>query len=258
MRHRHSLTSHVPDTRAIDLAILIHMSPQMKPADLKKFLKPFLNALLQYADIDGGKVQVSLSYYRKQLTLISNLKKFKTRADYANAVNSLSMKVSGKQGDGAAALKRLRERVFDESRGDRPEVHNVVLIVTDDKNSGDQKKFFQEAEKTKSSGIRVVTFGVGNADRNELYQVASGPGDVNSMHIPRYSDMQDEETIDTLRSKVFACKSYIMYVGPCSLCLRFKRRPLISFVHETGLPHDLAPVMLLHKLYEVKKKGFSA
>ena len=195
------------DTREADVAVLFHMSPKLKIKDLKKSLKPFLLRLFQYADIDGGKVRVAMGYFKKRLKLLFSLKKIQTRAAYAQALAKIPKKVRGRKGDGGFALKKMRQRVFAKSRGDRPGVQNVILIITDDKESVDQKKFLKEAEEAKAAGIKIVTFGLNKADRMELLAVSSEPHEKNTVYAVKYSDMQKEETVNTVRSMMFACKS---------------------------------------------------
>lgn len=189
------------------MAILVHMSPKLKIKLLNKTLKPFLLKLFQYADIDGGKVRIALGFYRKRLKLIFNLKKIKTRKDYIAALSKLSKKVRGKKANAGFALKKMRERVFATSRGDRPNVQNVVVIITDDKDSEDRKKFIQEAKKTRAAGMKIVTFGIGKADKAELFQAASEPGEKSSIYVTKYTDMEDGDIVDKFRSMIFACKS---------------------------------------------------
>lgn len=195
------------DTREADVAVLFHMSPKLKIKDLKKSLKPFLLRLFQYADIDGGKVRVAMGYFKKRLKLLFNLKKIQTRAGLAQALAKIPKKVRGRKGDAGFALKKLRERVFAKSRGDRPGVQNVIVIITDDKESVDPDRFLQEAQEAKAAGIKIVTFGLNKADRAELLAVSSAPGDKNSVYAAKYSDMQQEETVNAVRSMMFACKS---------------------------------------------------
>lgn len=195
------------DPREADVAVLFHMSPKLKIKDLKKSLKPFLLRLFQYADIDGGKVRVAMGYFKKRLKLLFNLKKIRTRAEYAQALAKIPKKVRGRKGDAGFALKKMRERVFARSRGDRPGVQNVVVIITDDKESVDQKKFLREAEETKAEGIKIVTFGLNKADKKELLAVSSEPHDENMVYAAKYSDMLKEETVNAVRSMMFACKS---------------------------------------------------
>ncbi|KAK7502425.1 hypothetical protein BaRGS_00006378, partial [Batillaria attramentaria] len=213
-------------TREADVALLVHMSPKLKIKDLNKTLKPFLLRLFQYADIDGDKVRIALGFYRKRLKLIFNLKKIKSRNDYVAALTKLSKKVRGKKANAGFSLKKMRERVFATSRGDRPNVQNVIVLITDDKESEDQKKFIQEAKKTRAGGVKIVTFGIGKADKGELFQAATQPGDKNSLYVPKYSDMNNEDVVDKMRSMIFSMQEDLPAQAPPTT--RLPVRPLKS------------------------------
>ena len=191
------------------------MSPKLKLKEIKKSLKPFFLRLFQYADIDGGKVRVALGYFKKRLKLLFNLKKVQSRADLAKALASkVTKKVRGKKGDAGLALKKMRQRVFATSRGDRPGVQNVIVIITDDKNTGDSATFLQEAAEAKAEGVKIVSLGLARADRQELLAVSSEPSEQNMVYAPKYSDLQKDETVDAVRSKMFDCKLKSLHSCP--------------------------------------------
>jgi hypothetical protein len=84
-------------------------------------------------------------------------------------------------------------------------VQDVIVFITDDKESFDKKKLFKEAEEAKLAGFRIAAMGVGRADREELKQVASDPSAV--VFANSYEDMDTEENLNALWRAMFACKS---------------------------------------------------
>ncbi|KAL8564100.1 hypothetical protein ACOMHN_034577 [Nucella lapillus] len=84
-------------SRQIDLAIVLHVQSSTKAKEIKVALKPFLKNLLRHADVDGGNVRVSLSYYRKKPKLVLNLKPGQTKAEVTRAIDALTGKIRSKR-----------------------------------------------------------------------------------------------------------------------------------------------------------------
>lgn len=194
------------DSRKVDVAVVFHVQTGTKVSEIERSLKPFLKNLFRYADIDGGNVRVSLTYFRKNPTLMFNLQKHRTRAAYSQAVDKITRKVRGKRNDAGAALREVRTTVFDESRGDRSDVPNAVILITDNKANINPRRLQSEAAALKSVGIRLVTVGVGKADRGELRSAASDPAVENSFYFSTYNSLRNDASAAAVRSRIYACK----------------------------------------------------
>ncbi|KAK3086221.1 hypothetical protein FSP39_015407 [Pinctada imbricata] len=79
-----------------------------------------------------------------------------------------------------SAIKSVRENMYLSSNGDRADVENIMILMTDGQSSGhDPYQQVQEAELSKQAGITIATVGIGNnvddvtlrtlASSNELY-----------------------------------------------------------------------------------------
>ena len=190
------------------MAVLFHVQSGTKVGDIERSLKPFLKNLFRYADIDGGNVRVSLSYFRKNPTLMFNLQKHRTRAAYSKGVDKISRRVRGKRNDAGAALEEVRTTIFDESRGDRRDAPNAVILITDNKANINPRKLQTEAQVLKSAGVRLITVGVGKADRAELRSAASEPGVENSFYFSNYNSLRNDASAAAVRSRIYACKFF--------------------------------------------------
>ena len=82
------------------------------------------------------------------------------------------------------AIDTTRRLVLNNMGGDRPDVPDVIVLIThglaDDKNSA-----ITEAARVKSEGIRIITVGMTNIQvdhlREELREIATDPGDVDNL-----------------------------------------------------------------------------
>ncbi|XP_076459446.1 LOW QUALITY PROTEIN: uncharacterized protein LOC143292771 [Babylonia areolata] len=192
------------DSRQVDVAVVFHVQSSTRPKDISNALKPFLKNVFRYADVDGGNVRVSLSYYRKKPTLMLNLQPGQSKADFIRAVDSIDRKIRSKKNDGGVALEEVRTTVFDESSGDRSGVPNAVLLITDNKVNVKPAKLQKEARALKAAGVKVMTVGVGKADRQELRSAASDPSVDNAYYFSSYDDLKNDATAAIIRSGIYA------------------------------------------------------
>ena len=76
----------------------------------------------------------------------------------------------------AAALRNVRERMFNSGSGDRSGVDNIAVIITDGR-SNNEEETFREASRLRSDGVLVVAVGVGTGyNQMELNGIATFPG----------------------------------------------------------------------------------
>ena len=195
------------DSRQVDVAVVFHVKSGTKVGDIRNSLRPFLKNLFRYADINGDNVRVSLSYFRKNPTLLGNLRKFRTTADFTRAVDGIGRGVRGRRNDGGGALAEVRTTIFDTARGDRANVPNAVIFITDNKVNIGPNKLQAEATALKNAGVRVITVGVGSADRAELRSAASQPSVENSFYFNQYSALRNDATAAAVRNRIYARES---------------------------------------------------
>jgi len=75
----------------------------------------------------------------------------------------------------SSALNVMRTVVFKEEAGDRPDVNNVGIVITDGQ-SDDRQATTLEAMAAKDAGIRMFAIGLTNEiDATELKRIASEP-----------------------------------------------------------------------------------
>ena len=89
----------------------------------------------------------------------------------------------------ADALKAMNEIMFIESNGDRPNVRNIGVILTDGE-STDSRYVSQEAERAKLNGIHVFGIGVGLRKTDELKEIASVPASKNAFVLKGFNELR--------------------------------------------------------------------
>jgi len=96
--------------------------------------KSFLSQLVGYLDIDSGNTRVALVTYSTSVTTHFNLDVHLSVTTVQSATSSLNYS-SGSSTNTHAALAHVRTSVLTSAAGDRNDVPNVVVLLTDGRSS---------------------------------------------------------------------------------------------------------------------------
>ena len=76
----------------------------------------------------------------------------------------------------SGALRTMREQVYIPARGDRPDILDMALLITDGESTRDANQTLREAELAKRAGITLFVVGVTDeVNEKELLAIASDP-----------------------------------------------------------------------------------
>ena len=92
-------------------------------------MKSFLSQLVSRLDIDSGKTRVGLVTYATTVRTRFNLNAYTTVASVQAAISSLSYSTGNT--NTAAALAHVRTSMLTSAAGDRINVPNFVVLLTD-------------------------------------------------------------------------------------------------------------------------------
>ena len=109
------------------------------------------------------------------LDVVLLLFQLNTFSSLVDAVNSLTTWVAAGTTNMADALRVANDVMFTAANGDRPNIPNFVVIITDGQ-SDNRSATVAQAERLRAAGVFVVTVGVGDdVDLVELRLIASDP-----------------------------------------------------------------------------------
>ncbi|XP_069108778.1 collagen alpha-3(VI) chain-like isoform X2 [Argopecten irradians] len=148
----------------------------------KQFVLDVVNAL----DIGPDGTQVGITVFQTDIFNVFQLNDFQNKVDMENSIKSIQFNPGNTFTD--KALKYAREVMFQPANGDRPDVRDVLILMTDGQSS-DQNETLKESEQIhNTTQIDVITIGVGNAiDTDELLSIASRPS--YALSVDDYSEL---------------------------------------------------------------------
>ena len=176
--------------------------------------KKMLNATKRFVadadiDIDNGLVRVAVAVYSNTAEAQFHLNTYSTKRDILNAIDKIQFTYGRTNITGA--LKLMRTDMFTRKRGDREDVPNVCIVVTDGVSTIDHQKTVPEADLARLSGIRIFGIGVGLTNTSELEGIAGNLENVYT--IDHFDDL--ELKMDNLYQTI--CPGNTIYVGGISI-----------------------------------------
>jgi len=100
-------------------------------------MKSFLSSLVTGLDIDSGKTRVGLVTFSSNVGEVFNLNDYSTVAAVQAAIAALTYSTGGTRTD--RALEYVRTTMLTAAAGDRSNVPNVVVVLTDGQSNEPQE-----------------------------------------------------------------------------------------------------------------------
>ena len=139
-------------------------------------LKDFVINMLDRIDVGPDSNRVASVEFSNFANIDFYLDAFQTREDIQAKINTTNYQ--GGETNTAAALRRMREEVLVSQRGDRADVANVGIMITDGESTKEVNRTLPEAQLVHNAGITMFVVGVTNdINEVELRAIASDPDD---------------------------------------------------------------------------------
>ena len=183
------------DQAEVDLVFVLDASTSVTEPNFQ-LMKDFVKDFLFIADIDSGNVRVGVIIYSTEDYVQFQLNTYRTKAEIFNAVDQIPYRYGST--NTADALNTMRTEMFIAVNGDRPNVPNIAIVVTDGVSNINSRRTIPEAETARADNIHIYAIGIGLTDTTELDGIASKPVEENRFAVQEFSELR------TLRDQVFA------------------------------------------------------
>ena len=169
-----------------------------------ELMKDFVKDFLFIADIDSGNVRVGVIIYSTEDYIQFHLKDYNSKIEVFEAIDNIPYRYGST--NTADALNTMRTKMYTRANGDRPNVPNICIVVTDGVSNINSRRTIPEAKQARAEGIHIYAIGIGLKDTTELDGIASEPASENSFAVQEFSELR------TLREKVFSafCGTYTL------------------------------------------------
>lgn len=170
----------------VDLVFAFDSSTSVKRENFLLMLN-FAKDVLRDADIDSGSVRVGALVYSSGAQIQFDLQTYQNKRDILEAFNRIPY-IPGRTNT-AEALRSIRTKMFKSRKGDRDDVEDVVILITDSASDRNVRKTIPEARKLWARKIQVNTVGIGLRDTRELDGMATPPASKNSYAVRSFSEL---------------------------------------------------------------------
>uniref|UniRef100_A0A8D0CFC3 Collagen alpha-1(XII) chain n=2 Tax=Salvator merianae TaxID=96440 RepID=A0A8D0CFC3_SALMN len=167
-----------------DIVFLVDGSYSIGIANFVK-VRAFLEVLAKSFEISPEKVQISLVQYSRDPYTEFALNKYNKMEDIIQAINTFPYR--GGSTNTGKAMTYVREKVLVASRGARPNVPRVMILITDGKSSD---AFRDPAIKLRNSDVEIFAVGVKDAVRTELEAIATPPAETHVYTVEDFDAFQ--------------------------------------------------------------------
>lgn len=157
----------------------------------------FFADLLEHADIgiDAGAVRIGVMSYSTKPHIHIYMDMCDCFSKLVRAIDRVTY-IHGRSNP-ADALKVMRSVMFSKKHGDRANVTNMAVYVTDRQSNLYTDRIIPEALRTQSKNIGVFTVGIGLKDRDEIKSISSNPDELYSFFV------DSVDNLDSIRNELF-------------------------------------------------------
>ncbi|RXM27373.1 Collagen alpha-1(XII) chain [Acipenser ruthenus] len=171
-----------------DVVLLVDGSYSIGLSNFAK-VRGFLEVLVKSFHIGHRKIQISLVQYSRDPYTEFALNTHNNLDDVLKAVRNFPYR--GGSTNTGKAMTYVREKIFVPSKGARPSVPRVMILITDGKSSD---AFKDPATKLRTSDVEIFAVGVKDAVRTELEAIANSPAET---HVYTVEDFDAFQRIST-------------------------------------------------------------
>ncbi|KAL3856129.1 hypothetical protein ACJMK2_015322 [Sinanodonta woodiana] len=160
-------------TRIVDMVFVIDSSRSIWINYFKQQLE-FVKHLVSAFDVGQGKTRIGAINFSDRHMTEFHLNSFDSKEDILNAVSNVQYTAGGTTNT-FDALRLLRTEAFSAVNGDRSDIPNIAILLTDGESSN-MASTVKEAKLTREAGVTIFGIGIGDKiNKEELEQIASSP-----------------------------------------------------------------------------------
>lgn len=150
-----------------------------------KIVLDYVAGVIDNLEVGKDRTRIGLITYSDTATVRFNLNKYTRKEDILQVVKS-QLWIQGKTNT-ADALRLMRTQLFTEANGDRLDVPNYAIVLTDGESNINAEMTVKEAIQARIEGAHVIVVTVSEKPTLEIKGIASDPDDQNILFVEKFS-----------------------------------------------------------------------
>ena len=135
-------------------------------------MKTFTQELVNRLDIGVTRVRVGAVIYSGNAAVVFKLNTYSKKSDIVDHLGTLAF--LGTKTYTGLGLRYMRNEIFQPNSGDRDNVANIGIVITDGKSNINEEETKTEADLAKDEGARIIAIGITDKiNPAELREIAS-------------------------------------------------------------------------------------
>ena len=140
-----------------------------------KTVLQFMEDLVDNLDVGKSKTRVGVVIYREKASSSFFLNDYGSKGAIVNAIRNLEYHPFGTTNT-SGGLREMSKNQYSASNGDRADVRNIAIVITDGVSNRDDHRTIDDAESARLAGIFIYVVGVTDeVNRDELQGISSEP-----------------------------------------------------------------------------------
>ena len=112
-----------------------------------------MSVLVDYMSVSADQDRIAVVQFGNEARIEFDLTKHLNKTSVNDAIAKIDQ--VGGNTNTSGGLYLMRTNVFDESSGDRPDVPNMAIVITDGKSTYDPERTIPEARLAREAGTKI-------------------------------------------------------------------------------------------------------
>lgn len=157
----------------VDIVFVIDSSGSIRSERFPKVLD-FVNSIVNEFEVSGDATRFGAVVFSDSASVSFQLSAYKTKQDVMSAISQI--KFIGGRTNTAGGLQLMKDNMFTSGNGDRQDVPNIAMVITDGNSNINKENTIPFAIDARTKGVHVIVVSIGDMlNMLELRGMASMP-----------------------------------------------------------------------------------
>ena len=172
----------------VDLIFILDSSTNVGDDNFNIMLQFVKDFLTYWANIDSGDVRVGIVTYSTNVTVEFQLNDLSTKTEIFDTIDQIPWRYG--LTNMAEGIETMHNEMFTAANGDRPDVENIAIVMTNGVSNINWQRTIREAEKARDKGIDIYAIGIGLREEREVNAIASQPSENNAFFVDSFNQLE--------------------------------------------------------------------